>query len=285
MRFFFRSRKFKIMVGIVSIIVALSIVFTIIGGIASPVSSIIGAVVNPAQKFVNNIGTSVQDFFNKLNNADKIALENASLNEKINNLNSDLIDYDKTKQENEFYKKYLGIKDENPDFQFEPSSVISKNASDPYKSFLIDAGSLKGISKYDPVITSEGLVGYVSEVYSSYSKVTTILDPSLTCGSFDRRTKDIGVVTGNAEDAKSGNTRIKNLSRTSSVAVGDMIVTSGGGVFPEGLLIGTLKSLHREEYNSAVYGIIDTAVNFDKISNVMVLTYFNGQGNILKTGE
>ena len=163
--------------------------------------------------------------------------------------------------------------------------LISKNADDVYKSFLIDKGALQGVSLYDPVITNQGLVGYVGEVASNYSKVITILDPSLSCGAYDSRTKDVGVLEGNLESAKQNKARIKNLSRTSSVAIGDMIVTSGGGVFPSGLLIGTLETLHREDYAIGVYGIIAPAVDFDSIKNVMVITGFSGQGNVMKSGE
>ena len=285
MRFFFKSRRFKIMASIASVIIVVSIIFVTVGGIASPLSSLAGAVIAPAEKFFNGISDSVGDFFEKLNDADKIMLENAELKEKINELNSDIIDYEKIKDENEFYKNYLNIKDENPDFELLKASLISKNEDDIYGSFLIDKGSLSGVALYDPVITSAGLVGYVGEISPSYSKVITILDPKLSCGAFDRRTKDVGIVSGAAENAKAQKTRIKNISRTSSVAIGDMIVTSGGGVFPENLLIGTLEGLHREDYSSSVYGTVTPAVDFDDISDVMIITYFNGQGNLLTSGD
>ncbi len=285
MRFFLKSRKFKIMVAIASVILVLSIVLSFVVGAISPVSGLFGAITAPAQKIWTNVGQSISDFFIKLNDAESIMLKNAELKEQISELNSNLVDYDKIKQENEFYKNYLGLKDDNLDFELEPASLISKNADDPYGSFLIDKGSLHGISQYDPVITSAGVVGYIGEVSSSYSKVTTILDISLNCGAFDSRTQDVGVVSGNLQNAKQNKTRIKNLSRTSSVAVGDMIVTSGGGVFPDGLIIGTLESLHREDYTSGIYGVIAPAANLNDIRDVMVITYFAGQGSVIKSGE
>lgn len=285
MRFFFRSRKFKIMVTVVSIILVLSIVLTAVFGFSSPLSNLVGAITAPIQSFFTNIGDSISDFSAKLNDAETIMLKNEELKEEINRLNSELIDYEKLKEDNAFYKDYLGIKDNNPDFEFEPASLISKNIDDVYGSFLIDKGSLQGVSLYDPVITDEGLVGYIGEVASSYSKVITVLDPSLSCGAYDSRTKDVGILEGSLDTAKANKARIKNLSRTSSVAIGDMIVTAGGGVFPEGLLIGTLETLHREDYASGVYGIISPAVEFENIKNVMVITYFSGQGNVMKSGE
>ena len=285
MRFFFRSRKFKIMVTVVSIILVVSIVLTAIFGFSSPISNLIGSISAPIQAFFTDIGSSVTEFFNKLNNAETIMLKNEELKDEISKLQNELIDYEQIKEDNEFYKDYLDLKDRNPDFEFEKAGLISKNADDVYKSFLIDKGTLQGVSLYDPVITNQGLVGYVGEVASNYSKVITVLDPSLSCGAYDSRTKDVGVLEGNLESAKQNKARIKNLSRTSSVAIGDMIVTSGGGVFPSGLLIGTLETLHREDYAIGVYGIIAPAVDFDSIKNVMVITGFSGQGNVMKSGE
>lgn len=285
MRFFFRSRKFKIMVAVVSVILVVSIVLTAIGGISSPISNLVGAISTPIQSFFTDIGNSISDYYKKLTEAETTMLKNEELKSEINRLNSELIEYEKLKEENEFYKKYLEIKDNNPDFEFEPASLISRNADDPYGSFLIDKGKLHGVSLYDPVITDQGLVGYIGEVASSYSKVITVLDPSLSCGAYDSRTKDVGVIEGNLDTAKQNKTRIKNLSRSSGVAIGDMIVTAGGGVFPEGMLIGRIETLHREDYASGVYGIISPAVEFDNIKNVMVITYFSGQGNLIKSGE
>lgn len=273
------------MVSVVSVILVISIVLTAIGGFSSPLSNLVGAVSAPIQSFFTDIAGSVTDFFKKLSDAETIMLKNEELKAEINDLNSQLIDYEKLKEENDFYKDYLEIKDENPDFEFEPASLISRNFDDPYGSFLIDKGSLHGVSLYDPVITNEGLVGYIGEVSSSYSKVITVLDPALSCGAYDSRTKDVGIIEGNLDLARQNKARIKNLARNSSVAIGDMIVTSGGGVFPEGLLIGRLETLHREDYASGVYGVITPAVEFENIKDVMVITYFSGQGNLVKSGE
>ena len=51
------------MMAILSVVVAISIVFAVIGGVASPLSSMIGAVAAPAQEFFTGIGNSISDFF------------------------------------------------------------------------------------------------------------------------------------------------------------------------------------------------------------------------------
>lgn len=283
MRFFFRSHKFKIMVSITAIIVAIALLTTIIGSAFSPQNGVLGAATSGVTEFFNNISKEVEVFFEKLSSNDKLMQENLALKNQVNELTSNLMDYEKAKQENEMYEKYYGIKEQNTDYIMEPAMLISRNADDPYGSFNINKGSLQGVAFHDPVITDAGLVGYISEVNPSYSKVTTILDTAISCGGLDRRTRDAGIVSGELRLAEQGKTRINNMLRSSSVASGDYIITSGGGVFPEGLVIGRIDSVHNETYSTALYGIITPIVDFGELRDVMVITYFTGQGNT--TGE
>ena len=176
--------------------------------------------------------------------------------------------------------QYLEIKENNPDFIFAPAAVISRDNSDPYGSFTINRGSLSDISVYDPVITDAGLVGYITEVGTITAKVTTILSPDLTLGALDSRTGDSGIISGRLRLAEDGMCRFGNLSRSCSVAIGDYIVTSGEGIFPEGLLVGSITSIGADEYNTSIYADITPFVELSEIRNVMVITDFEGQGGI-----
>lgn len=279
MRFFFRSKKFKIMLGVTSCLLVLSIIGGIIGSVFSPQNSILGSITSSVSGAFQSVGNWFSDLFTKVGSNEELMLETSSLKSEVNDLTNKLLDYEKALQENEMYKKYYGIKEQNPDYLMQPAMLISRNADDPYGSFNINKGSLQGISLNDPVITDAGLVGYISEVNPSFSKVTTVIDTAISCGGADRRTRDAGIISGELALAEKGKTRLNNLLRSSEVASGDYIVTSGGGVFPEGILIGTVDSVHNETYNTALYAVITPVVDFAEIRDVMVITYFSGQGN------
>ncbi len=267
------------MCSVTAAIVVVAIIASIIGSSASPQNGVVGAVTSSFQSAIKSCTDWIGDFGKRIQKNDELMLKNSSLQAKVNDLTSDLMDYDKVKQENEFYKKYLDIKTTNPDYVMEKATLISKNSDDPYGSFTINKGSLQGISLRDPVITDEGLVGYISEVNPSFSKVSTVLDTSISCGGIDRRTTDAGVISGDLNLAKKGKTKFNNVLRSSGVATGDYIVTSGGGVFPEGIVIGTVDSIHNEVYNTALYAVVTPIVNFSELRDMMVITYFSGQGS------
>ena len=286
MRFFFKSRKFKIMASVTAVIVALAILARIAGGIIAPQAGVFGAVAAPFQKMFTGVSNFFEDLGKKFSDNEALILENSRLQEQINSLNEQIADYEQTKNENEFYKQYLEIKEANPDFKFADAVVISRDMTDEYGSFTVDVGTLDGVDTYDPVITSAGLVGYVSEVGVTTCKVRTILNPSISVGALDSRTGDAGVISGALDLAGAGRTKMTNIQRSSSVAVGDYVVTSGSGVFPSGLLVGKITNISQEKHSTALYAEIEPFVDIGEIRQVMIITDFSGKSSIqLPSGE
>ena len=112
------------------------------------------------------------------------------------------------------------------------------------------------------------------------AKVNTVLSAELTAGALDNRTSDSGIVSGTVELANKGQTKFYNLSRSCNIAVGDYVVTSGEGIFPSGILIGTIQSIGSDKYNTSIYANVKPFVEIDEIKNVMVITDFDGQGGL-----
>lgn len=281
MKFFLRSRQFKIFLAVVAAILALSITAGIIGSSMSPQANLVGAVTAPFVKLGTSVKNAIKDANDRWNKGSVLLEENKQLRDEVASLREQLVDYHSAVADNEFYKDYLKLKDENPDFEFCPAMIISTDPDDIYGGFTLDVGTHQGASLYAPVITSEGLVGYITEIGLTTCKVTTILSPSLTCGAYDSRTNDAGAVSGNSTDIKDQCTRLFNLPRTCSVAVGDVIVTSGNGVFPEKLVIGTISKVKSDPITSSLFAVITPSVDFENLRNVMVITSFDGRGNEL----
>lgn len=285
MRFFIRSQKFKILTAILAIVIVLAVITGVVGGLMSPASGVASAVISPFQKLMTSVTNGVGDVFTAFTNNRELMDENDALKDEIAGLNEKLTEYENAMAENEFYKDYLEIKEQNPDFQFQSAMVISRDSTDAYGTFTIDKGSMHGISAHDPVITAQGLVGYIEEVSLTSCKVITILNPNLSAGGYDSRTSDAGILSGDAQYAEKGLSRLYNLSRSSSVTIGDFIVTSGGGIFPRGLIIGKVSDIKQETLDTTITASVTPAAELDNLRNVMVITYFSGQGSIVSGGE
>ncbi|MBQ2318526.1 MAG: rod shape-determining protein MreC [Acutalibacteraceae bacterium] len=278
MRAFLRSVRFKVLAIILAVLVVLLVVFSALGGWTSPLSSVASSVVTPVQQGFNSTWEYITNLFSAPSRIRELELENAELREQIAELTEAKTEYETALVENEFYKDYLGLKEDHEDFEFCAAKVVSIDPVDAYGAFSINMGSLNGISPYDPVITAEGLVGYVKSVSLTSSTVVTVLDPTVKAGAYDTRTDDSGIVVGSAKLAKNGQCRMNDLTRDCTVAIGDSIVTSGGGgIFPEGLMVGTVNTMGQDVGDIMYYAVIDPAVNFEKLRNVMVITAFEGQ--------
>ena len=197
-----------------------------------------------------------------------------------------MVVYEKFKHVNESLKEQLGIQEEHPEWETMTASVIGRDPSDQFYSFTIDKGTLDGVSYQDPVITSDGLVGIVSEVGPVFAKVTTILDVRLNVACQDVRTQDVATVSGDIALAENGQCRMSLIPRESGVAKGDIIQTAGtSGLYPQGIVIGRIQEVAFEPQGTMMYAVIEPTNDIKNIKDVMVITSFKGQGSSLSSFE
>lgn len=155
------------------------------------------------------------------------------------------------------------------------AEVIARNPGDWAMTLSLDKGSSHGVEVGDLVTTVDGMVGYVSEVYSNTCEVTTVIDVEMQCGALITRTRETAIAEGNYDLMAEGNLRLSYLTEDSSVVIGDTVETSGrGGLFPKGVMIGTVESVLPEENGISYYAVIKPFANVDTVSSVSIVTDF-----------
>lgn len=274
---FFKSVKFKVIVCIAAFFLGIGLYSISKGGEKTAGSELIGTILNPVKKFSNAISNKVSLVIDLFVDSEAYVEENKRLREQVAELNKRLIDYEEVKSENEDLRKFIGIKEENEDIKVSPPcTIISRTANDPYGTFIIDKGSNDGIKLYDPVATSEGLVGVVTEVAKSYSTVRTILSPDLSIGALCVESRDTGIIEGSLSYAADGKCKMIYLSKNHKIKKGDLIISSGdSGHFPQGYIIGNVVETGIEDSGLTAYAVIKPAVDISSVTSVMVITEFN----------
>jgi len=279
-RDFFNSIRFKILVAVLALLTGVILYAASTGGLAILPERIVSYVLVPMQKASTAVSNAVGDFFSPFINAKKNENENIRLREEIDKLRKDLVDYEETKTENERLTEILDFKKLHKDTELIDAGIIARDVSDQFGAFTIDVGSAHGVSRYDPVITGSGLVGYIDFVGPTYAKVVTILSPQINVGAFEIKKKETGNITGTVELAEQGLTKLELIPKDNKLQVGDIIVTAGSsGLYPKNVVIGTVESLGLEESGITMYAIIKPANDIDEIKHVFVLTSFLGQDN------
>ena len=278
MKDFFKTGKFKILAVLTAVIVGVMIYSLTRGGYASDSSSFLSFIFEPAQKISTSISENVSQKLDMFINAKKYYEENQLLREQLNGIYNDIIDYDKLKSENAQLKELLELKEENQDFVFSsPCTVISRTANDPYGSFTIDKGSNDGVAPYDPVITSEGLIGLCYDVTHTTARVQTLYSPKTAVGVISVRAKVTGIIEGDYELSKDGCCRMSYINKFADLKKGDIIITSGSETFPEGQLVGIVEEVEMEDSGLSKYAVVRPIIEPENTSTVFVITDFNGQ--------
>ncbi len=279
MKRFFRSKGFKnlVVIAVVIFLGILTAAFT--HNASSPITSALGTVFSPLQKLSAAISENLGKLSVSFESSSVYEEENKELKKELEEYRKQLADYNEMKKKVDSYENFYGIKKQNPDFEFSYGSVLSRDAADAYGSFTLNVGSKDGVEVDDPVIYGEYVVGVVKKVNFSTCVVYTLIDPRVNIGALESGTREYGYVSGDASLYKDGFCKLSGLDSSTSVVGGGVVCTSGaGGVFPDGLLIGQVKAVHNDEVSSGFYAEIKPFADLSRISDVFVITSFEGQG-------
>ena len=145
-------------------------------------------------------------------------------------------------------------------------------------TLTLSQGSADGLALKDLVMTADGVVGYISELGLTWSKVTTILDSACEIGAVVTRTRDVGVLDWEYELSEEGLAKLAYLNTGVVLQSGDTVETSGvGGIFPKGILLGRVRELRTESHGISQYAVLEPAVDVDRIHTVFVITNFESE--------
>ena len=148
------------------------------------------------------------------------------------------------------------------------AKVIGRSPSNWFGEIIIGRGSREGVTEDCAVLDSNGVVGRVTEVGFSSSKVMLITDPASSVSCVNERSRNMGVAVGGAMKPLS----IKYVSTDAKVEIGETIVTSGmSKIFPPGVPIGIVTDVFVRDYDIFKRISVKPAVNFSTLEEVFVI--------------
>ena len=249
------------------------IFFSASGRISIPLTNrVVITLLAPFQSFSSALGNKSGSIVNSINELITVYDENKQLKNEVTKLREQNLQNDELAAENQRLKKLLDYKNSAKNYDLVMASVIARDSSTWVNNVVINRGSDDGIKKDMPVVTSEGLVGSIIEVYGSYSIVGLITDPRVAVGALVQRSDSriAGIVKGDID--KREDIHMDNIPRTADVEQDDQIITSGlGGIYPKGIFIGTVEDVQNEAGGLLKYAVIKPAVNFQKLEDVAVI--------------
>ncbi len=222
---------------------------------------------------ISNKFVSIRDSFSgsaKQKEIEQLKAENAKLKTQ---LIENTISSDNLKQLQALQKSLKFVTDKNSS-AFVSADIVAKNSGNYYKTFTISAGSVQGVKSDSIVVNGEGLVGRVYEISKNYCKAISILD-NRTPISFEivGRNNDTGMIMQDTKVVQiSDESLVKGymFDANSPVKVGEMITTSGLGLYPSGIPIGKIEQVIPDEKNILKYVVVRPFVDFTNLNKVMI---------------
>ena len=275
MPFFRKKRLFIILIGI--IILVLLIGFSLKGRdqLTTPeqfINDTVGwaqSVVHTPVQFVTNIITNIDDLQDTYK-------ENQILKEKQAKYQSLIYELQEIKETNAELRKTLDKADSIRDFNPIQATVISRSPERWVDQITINIGKQDGVRVNMAVITADGMVGKIQSAskFSSTVKLLTGFDQFNRISATISREKgnDIfGLIEGYDKETNSLHFKIIDESKA-DLKKGEKVFSSAmGGVFPAGLLIGTVKDVVPDNYGLTQTVLIKPAADMYEINNVIVV--------------
>ena len=272
----------SMLITIIALVALLVLAFLSAGSRTIPwLENTVGVIFRPIQTFAATASNAISGFFQDIFNTTDADLENARLKQELALYQQSQIDYSELQNENQRLREMLNYSGTFADFVYVTAKVIGRSSGVWFDVITINAGRNQGIELNMPVMCGDGLIGKVTDLGANWCKVTALIDSSITVASMVERTRDNCMVRGvMSTNDKTSTLELYYLpTDLTDIVPGDVIITSGvGGIFPKGILIGTVKEVILDTDSNGVNAIISPAVDFLHIEEVMVITDFGGDG-------
>ena len=230
------------------------------------------AAADPVVTLVNDVTDTVSDFFVRVFSPNEIQRENKELKDRIAYYERELLLYEETARENARLQDLLDYVQQNENMRYLTACVTARSLNGYVNSLTLNVGTRHGVSENIPVVTGMGLIGRVTEVGNSWCKVHTLMNDEMRISVMVERTRQEGTLGGLIQqNGETVGIQLYYLPENADIVIGDRIITSGiGGVYPKGLLIGTVVSLPEEE-NTAYDACVFPEVDFSEPENVLLI--------------
>jgi len=231
------------------------------------------ALASPVQNIFSGASGAGIGLFQHLGNLNRAATENETLKQRLAEVETELREARKARDENERLQGLLQLKEQGA-YQTVTARVIARDPSAWFDSVMLNRGSSSGIEKDMPVVTHEGIVGRVIGVSPVTAQVLLVTDERSAAGAIVGQlgaSQAMGSVRGYG---KNGLLDMRYVSGLEAVKQNDIVVTTGqDGIYPPGLSIGEVAEIKLGSATSPHEIKVKPSARLNSLGEVAVLLY------------
>jgi len=227
---------------------------------------VIQTVSYPIQSGVHNLVNTLNDWWEGYvmligirNENQQLLQEIAELKDRLNRSLEDSVQYNRLRGQLLFAQR-------QPDRKVF-AEIIGESIDNIHQMRLINRGSKHGLKRNFSAILREGLVGRVQSVTPFQSNLQLITDFRSRVPALIQRNRIRGLIYGTQTGLE-----MRQINRRAKVKKGDRVITSGlGGLYPKGILIGTIVEVRVQPHELFQTASIETAVDLSRMEEVFII--------------
>jgi rod shape-determining protein MreC len=225
--------------------------------------------VSPFERFMHGAGAGVSGFWSNYIDLRHTRDQNKELQQTIDRLRLEQAELHEDALQGQRLQAVLKFS-EGYAYQTVAAQVIGTSGLMQSRLILLDKGTDAGLKPDMAVITADGIVGKVRDVFPHTAQVLMINDQTSGAGVILETTRIRGILRGNAF----GQPQVINILADNRIQPGEHVLTAGGDqIFPRGLPVGTVEKVNRDtERGSFINVVIKPAADLQHLDEVLVIT-------------
>jgi rod shape-determining protein MreC len=232
-------------------------------------------VLNSSNRVVANLyqtAANTKEYFSLKQENDRLATENAVLRNflKSNYVVTPITEF---KKRDTLYKQQ---------YTYVSAKVVNSSVNKRRNFLTINIGSREGIKQDMAVMTSDGVVGIVTNVSKNFSSAMSLLHKDVRVNCQLKKDKSYGPLIWDGSDYRY--CLLTDIPTHSKIAKGDTVITSElSGIFPEGIMVGTIESFERRRNESFYTARVKLSADLKKVNHVYIIkNKFKGERDSLE---
>lgn len=239
--------------------------------VTNGVKSVVHEAVAPLQEIAGGAWTTVRQGASSVRGYGGLLAENQKLAEQVTRLQAQVTHLQKLEIENDSLRSQLAFK-RSSQRRLIACEILGRDPDGWWQMIRLNKGSMDGVTTNRAVIAVDGLIGKTVRVSPRTCDVLLLSDPTCRVSARIQRTGAFGILSGRGPNWQ-GNVvcRLEYLNKNVAIVEGDEVVTSGlGGLFPAGLMIGTVDRIYTDRSGLYQYADIISKAEIGMLTHVFV---------------
>jgi rod shape-determining protein MreC len=220
-------------------------------------------VLNSSNQAVANVysaAANTSDYFSLKQENDKLALENSVLRNFLKS-NYSILPLREFEKNDTLYKQQ---------YTFMNAKVVNSSVNKRRNFLTLNVGTDQGIKQDMAVMSSEGIVGIVTNVSANFSSVMSVLHKDVRVNCQLKKDGSYGPLIWDGKDYRY--CLLTDIPTHAKIKAGDTVITSElSGIFPEGITVGTVESFERRQNEGFYTAKIKLSADLKKVNHVYVI--------------